>query len=156
MPEHSPPLVYFDANALIYGLEGTPDIAEPVITLLTALRARPGAATTSELVLGEVLAPVRRPGATPVERKRRMYLNLLVFNTFFDLRPVTREIIIETAELRQVSTLKLVDAIHVVTAIQAKCRYFLWTDTDMRQLPHGMAQVTPTSAGVNEILKELR
>jgi predicted nucleic acid-binding protein len=85
-----------------------------------------------------------------------MYLNLLVFNRFFDLRPVTREIIIETAELRQVSTLKLVDAIHVVTAIQAKCRYFLSTDTDMRQLPQGMAQVAPTSAGVDEILKELR
>jgi predicted nucleic acid-binding protein len=155
MSDGSRPLVYFDANAFIYGLEGTPDIAEPIIRLLTALRERPGAAVTSELVLGEVLAPVRRRGATPVSRKRQMYLNLLVFNTFFELRPVTREIIVETADIREVTNLKLIDAIHVVTAIHANCRYFLSTDTDMRQLPQGMTRVTPDVAGVDMILKEL-
>ena len=132
----------------MYGFEGTPEDSKPVIELLDRLRTRPGAAVTSEIVLGELLAPVRRQNATPVGRKRQIYLNLLVFNTFFDLQPVTRDIIIATADVRQVTGLKLLDAIHVVTGMR--------TDRDMRQLPAGLQRIPPDSAGIAELLRELK
>jgi predicted nucleic acid-binding protein len=156
MPERSQPLVYFDANPFMYGFEGKPEDAGPILELLDALRWRPGSAVTSELVLGELLAPVRRENATPAPRKRQVYLNLLVYNTFFELHPVARDIIIETADLRQSTNLKLVDAIHVVTAVRASCRSFLSADNDMRRLPQGMLRVSPDAAGVKVLLGALR
>ena len=139
----------------MYGFEGSPAVAEPVQTLLMELRARPGCGVTSELVLAELLAPVERQGALPVDVRRTLYLDLLVNGRIFSLRPVTRDILIDTARLRQGIRLKLPDAIHVVTAVQAGCRFFLSNDRDARQTPSGLTPVKPNAAGVRTILAEL-
>ncbi|HEX8665440.1 MAG TPA: type II toxin-antitoxin system VapC family toxin [Beijerinckiaceae bacterium] len=155
MADRGQPLIYFDANPFMYAFESGPELAEPVLALIRALESKPGLGVTSELVLGELLAPTRKPNAIPTWRKRRIYLSLLVFNTFFDLRPVTREVIIETATLREHANLKLVDAIHMVTAIHAGCRYFLSNDRDMERRPEGMRIVQPDASGVELLLREL-
>jgi predicted nucleic acid-binding protein len=150
------PLVYFDTNPFIYCFESTPEFAALFRPLMEVLKENPGAAVTSELVLGELLAPRRDGKGLPGHTRKRLYLDLLVWNKFFDLRPVTRDILIETADLRAFVSLKLPDAIHMVTAIHAGCRYFLSSDGDVRKGPRDLERVAPDAAGIETLLRALR
>ena len=149
------PLVYFDANPLMYAFESRPELSDPIRPLIQALRAKPGAAVTSELVLAELLAPIKRPGAKPQNVRRRIYFDLLIWSRIFDLRPITRDILIETADLRRFIKLKLSDAIHMVTAIQAGCTFFLSNDDDTCRTPEGLRHVKPDAEGVQMILGQI-
>jgi len=145
--------LYFDANPLIYAIEGDDSIAEPIGKLLDLLRSHPGIAVTSELTLAEVL-----PKATVA--RRRSYLNLLISSGIFDLRPVTRDILIETADYRReartpdLALPKLPDSIHIVTAIQCQCRTILSADLRMT-LPDGFSVVPPDRGNLARLIEEL-
>ncbi|PPD43250.1 MAG: PIN domain-containing protein [Methylocystis sp.] len=145
------PLIYIDTNVFIEGFELPLEQAKPVRDLLEGLRGNPRLAVTSELALAELLAPVSREGALPLPVKRRLYLNLLVWSHLFELKPVTRDILLETADLRQAAPHRLPDAIHIVTAIQSGCTYFLSSDKRIKT-PSGMSLVYPDRAGVDLIL----
>jgi predicted nucleic acid-binding protein len=134
--------LYFDTNIFIYAVEGTNDIADHLRTLF-GLLSRDNLAVTSELTLAEVL-----PKADPV--RRRSYLGLILYSGLFDLYPVTREILIETADYRRITGVggpdasnsfsrmpNLPDAIHVVTAVRAGCDGMLSFDRALK-LPEGM------------------
>lgn len=113
--ESTTPIVYVDANPFIYFIDGDENIARRLKPFFEFLSERPGFAVTSELTLAEVLAKAR-PEA------RRNYFNLILWSNLFLLRPVTREILIDTADYRRASqrerpdgttaTVKLPDAIH--------------------------------------------
>ena len=148
-------IIYFDTNPFMYAFEGEDLIAEPVQMLLRALQTRPNCAVTSELTLAELLAPVTREGALSPKTRRKIYLDLLIGNDLFLLRPVTREILIETSLLRITSRLKLPDAIHVVTARRAGCRFFLSNDADLKDLPADLARIPPDAAGIQRVLEAL-
>ena len=145
--------LYFDANPLIYAIEGVDSIAEPIKKLLDLLRVRPGVAVTSELTLAEVLPKAVAP-------RRRSDLNLIVWSGIFDLRPVTRDILIETAEYRRkaqgrhVAMPKLPDSIHIVTAIRCECHTILSSDLRMT-LPAGFSVVSPDQDNLARLIKEL-
>jgi predicted nucleic acid-binding protein len=158
MTEQSPAaIVYLDAMAFIFSIEGKPEVSEPVKALFEALRNRPGAAATSELTLAEVLAGSERSRSPPI---KRAYLDLIVWSKFLDLVPVSRHILYESAELRFIhkkshkKKLKLPDAIHLVTAIQRRCRYFVSADKGIRP-PVDMKRVAPDINGVTEIQEAL-
>jgi predicted nucleic acid-binding protein len=140
--------IYLDANVFIYAIEGSPDVAEPLQTLFDLFRRNHGAGVTSELTLAEVL-----PKATTMQQ--RMYLDLIVWSRIFDLQPVSREILIETADYRRIAQMpRLPDAIHVVTAIRAGCRTILSADTRLR-LPEGYAAFLPDTANISRLVREL-
>jgi predicted nucleic acid-binding protein len=140
--------IYLDANVFIYAIEGSPDVAEPLRHLFELFRSNRGTGVTSELTLAEVL-----PRATTIQR--RMYLDLIIWSRIFDLQPVTREILIETADYRRIARMpRLPDAIHVVTAIRAGCRIVLSADSRLK-LPEGFAAFSPDSANVSRLLQEL-
>jgi len=151
------PIVYVDANPFIYFVDGDEYVASQVRPFFKLFAERPGIAMTSELTLAEVLAKAR-PDA------RRSYFNLLIWSKAFQLQPVTRNILIDTADYRQVSRrtrpdgtkaiVNLPDAIHVVTAVQSKCRMFLSAD-DALSVPAGMAIVRPNQAGHAELSRTL-
>lgn len=153
-----PPTVYVDANPFMYLVEGNDDVAVAIKNLFDRLRLRPGSAVTSELTLAEVLPKPKLPD------HRRSYLELIVWSGMFDLRPVTREILIETARYRQVSAVKrldggdsmvnLPDAIHVVTAIRAGCTHVLSNDDGLR-LPIGMKRIQPDQTHIALLIQEL-
>jgi predicted nucleic acid-binding protein len=145
------PLVYFDTNVFVAGFETTQDDARPVQDLLLRLRETPGLAITSELTLAELLAPISRPGALPPASRQRLYLNLLIWSKLFDLRAVTRDILLATADLRRAAPHKLPDAIHLVTASRAQCRFFLTYDNGVRP-PQSIERIPPTRAGADRIL----
>jgi predicted nucleic acid-binding protein len=147
--------IYQETNFFIRAVEGTTEIAEPARELMQALRQHAGVAITSEIPFAEVLAPPKRPEALPLHVKRRAYLDLLLWSGFIKLVPVSRSILIDTADLRVVSRLKLPDAIHLVSAIQTRCRFFVSADRDFDKLPAGMERINPDRDGLSRLIREL-
>lgn len=145
--------IYIDTNIFIYAVEGVADTAGPSKKLLEALREHRRIAVTSEITLAEVLAPPKRKDALQLRIKKRVYLDLLLWSRVFNLVPVTRGILIETAHLRTVATLKLPDAIHLVTAIRSNCGFFVCKDNDFKKLPAGMKRVRPNMQEIDDLLK---
>jgi predicted nucleic acid-binding protein len=150
-------IVYLDANVIIFGLEGEPSISTPIRELLNALRNFPRAGVTSEMTLAEVLIGPETERNPPL---RRLYLELLVWSGYIDLRPIDRDILIESARLRahhktaHNKKLKLPDAIHLVTAIRTRCRYFLSADKEIIPPTHMMA-IRPDGKGISDVLRAL-
>jgi len=150
-------VVYLDAMAFIFAIEGKPEVSQPVNALFRMLRIRPGIGVTSELTLAEVLAGSKHSGSPPM---KRAYLDLIVWSKFLDLVPIDRDILCESAKLRSVhkathsKKLKLPDAIHLATAIRRGCRYFISADTGIRP-PPSMKRIAPDAKGVAEIEKAL-
>ena len=150
------PVVYVDANPFMYALEGAEDLAAALSELFARFRQNPGIAITSELTLAEVLPKRKIPD--------RHFLDLLVWSKVFDLRPITRDILIETAEYRRISATtlpdgkvmlpRLPDAIHVVTAIRSQCEIFPSSDGRIK-LPQGMKLVNADRGGVEALTREL-
>jgi predicted nucleic acid-binding protein len=150
--------LYFDANVFIYAVEGSDDIAGRLRTLFELLSSNLNQAVTSELTLAEVL-----PKADPI--RRRNYLELILYSGLFDLYPVTRDVLMETADYRRIAGVsrpdaskpyasmpKLPDAIHVVTAVGAGCDRILSFDQPLR-LPEGMRRLTRD--GLSQLIEEL-
>jgi predicted nucleic acid-binding protein len=140
--------IYVDSNVFIYAVEGRAEIADPLQELLDLLRSKPGFAATSELTLAEVLAKAD-------VAQRRDYLDLIVESGVFQLCSVSRDILIETASYRRaVGMPKLVDAIHVVTAIRHGCRTMLSADLRMKA-PDGISIVDANSESLSRLIREL-
>jgi predicted nucleic acid-binding protein len=149
-------LIYLDTNVFIRAVEGTDEAAAPAKRLIATLRNQPaGVATTSEVTLAEVLSSPKRPDALPLHIKRRVYLDLLVWSAFIRLIPVSRDVLIETADLSVVSRLKLPDANHLVSAMRSNCRFFVSTDRDFDKLPQGMERIDPDENGLSRLIEEL-
>jgi predicted nucleic acid-binding protein len=147
--------VYFDSNVLIYAVEGVPATADPAKELIRFLRAAREPMFTSEIALAEVLAPSKRHGAWSLQAKRRVYMDLLIWSGAANHLPVTRDILIHTADLRKITPLKLPDAIHLASAIQGKCGFMVTGDNDFKKLPQGMTQVKPDAEGIRSLLRVL-
>ena len=152
------PILYIDANPFIYAVEGDDAIAAPIKELFEFLKRRPAMGVTSELTLAEVLPKVAFP------RHKRQHLDLIIWSGIFQLQPVTRSILLETVRYRHFMTTrrsnrakampKLPDAIHVVTAIQTKCKYFLSSDSGIK-LPAHLQLVKPDERGISAVIKNL-
>jgi len=156
MTETSVSMVYLDANVFIRAVEGTDETSAPARRLMQALRhRRAGVAATSEITLAEVLASPKRSDALPLELKRRAYLDLLVWSGFIKLLAVSRDVLIETADLSAVARFKLPDAIHLVSAVRSGCRFFVSADRDFDKLPQGMVRVDPDEDGLSRLIEVL-
>jgi predicted nucleic acid-binding protein len=147
--------VYVDSNVLIYAVEGVPATADPAKELIKFLLTEKELMFTSEIALAEVLAPSKRRGTWSLQVKRRVYMDLLIWSGAVDLIPVTRDILISTADLRNVTPLKLPDAIHLASAIYGKCGFLVTADTDFKKLPKGMTHVKPDEQGIRNLLRLL-
>ena len=153
MTEPSTSLIYLDTNVFMKAVEGTDDAAAPAKELLEILRRKSiNIAATSEITFAEVLVSPKRPDALPLHIKRRAYLDLLVWSAFITLISVSRDVLIETANLRAVARFKLPDAIHLVSAIRCGCRFFVSTDNDFDNLPQG---INLDEDGLSLLIKEL-
>ena len=157
------PRVYLDANAFIYALEGVaqaPEMSRRLLDLFDLVRSGRSVGVTSELTLAEVLVG-------PELRRQTMlksdYLGLLdPRRSIFDLRPITRDILIESVAYRarahptkpgpdEQKRNFLPDAIHVVTAIAAGATHYVGSDQRIR-LPAGMERLDPRGPGLGAFL----
>jgi predicted nucleic acid-binding protein len=156
MTESFPSLIYLDTNVFIMAVEGTDEAARPAKRLIQTLRGRQfGVAATSEITFAEVLASRKRPDALQLHVKRRAYLDLLVWSAFIALVPVSRDVLIDTADLGTIARFKLPDAIHLVSAHRQGCRLFVSSDKDFDRSPYDMERVHPDERGVSQLIEEL-
>lgn len=146
--------VYLDANIFIAAFEGRGTASDLSAALLLAPAGRAPQSPrliTSELTLSELLVK-------PLELERddlvREYEYWTKTNIFLEVRPVDRQALRKAAELRAThKTLKLPDAIHLASAVNAGCRYFL-TD-DMRiNVDQGVEIVRPTPVVLKRLIDE--
>lgn len=151
------PVAYLDTNIFIFFYEGTPTVSERVKVLFDALRNHPGKGITSELTLAEVFAESERPRSPML---KRAYLDLIVWSNFLELVPVSRDILYESADLRSIhrsahgKKLDLPDAIHLSTAVQKRCPFFISGDDGIKP-PNQMAKLSPVTGSLDEVLKAL-
>lgn len=123
-PAH-PARAYLDSNVFIRAVERTGPLSDMLIRILSMEGAEPYL-VTSELTLAELLVLPFRLGR---EDLISQYENWVSANSTIDVVPVTRAVLRDAARVRsRIRSLKLPDAIHVTTACQARCRYFLTDD----------------------------
>jgi predicted nucleic acid-binding protein len=140
-----PAVAYLDANAFIDLFQGEDAISAPVQEIFRDARDSAVSVVTSELTLAEFLAPPRsrngRAELTP--DVKRGFLTLVDQSGLVRLDPITRSILLETANLRRVSAarkLRLPDAIHLVTAIKGEANFFVSSDHSI-PMPEGMKKL---------------
>jgi predicted nucleic acid-binding protein len=156
MTESTPSVIYLDTNVFIRAVEGLDEAAAPAKTLIKTLRRqRAGIAATSEITFAEVLAPSRQADALPLHMKRRAYLDLLLWSGFVALIPVSRDVLIETATSRVMTRFKLPDAVHLVSAVRARCRFFVSADRDFDKMPEGIERVNCNQDSLPRLLEGL-
>lgn len=125
--------VYFDANVLIYAVEGITPWAAAVHELFSQIDRGQMQGITSEMALAEVLVIPLRNALTNIERQ---YRQLLSPTSALMTRPVARKTLEDAAALRALyPSVRLADAIHVATAIDCGCSTFLTNDQRIPALP---------------------
>jgi len=123
--------LYLDANLFIYSVEGIEPWAPLMREVLAAVDSHECTAVTSELSLAECLVKPFEIGRQDLVKS---YLGLLQDRTGFEIMPLDRAILIESARLRSASRLRLPDAIHAATAINATCDLLLTNDSGFRSV----------------------
>lgn len=139
---------YIDTSIVLDAFEGDRSHSEELRRFFNALTERPKRAVTSELTIAELFGRESTKGWV---WQRRFYFDLIVYNPAFDLRPVTRDILIETGEFRREArsrsyAVKLGDAIHAVTATKAECRFLFTCDKRLLVSP-SMTRLLPDEHG---------
>lgn len=123
--------IYLDTNIWLYTLENYAQYAEAVRALWQALDEGTRMAVTSELTLAEVLVkPMQRDDTeqqTICEQFIKSTDHLLVV-------PISRSILMEAAQVRADTQLKLPDAIHAATALRTNCTTFLTNDRQFQRV----------------------
>jgi predicted nucleic acid-binding protein len=121
--------VYFDTNIFIYLINDTPDLAAPSVGLLDACAQGVIQGLTGDLTLAELLVqPFKRNDAAAVALVRE----LLIDDGAVNLLGHDRSAFERAAALRARYGLKMPDALHIATALQAGATCLISND---RQFP---------------------
>ncbi len=123
--------VYLDSNFAIYAIELFEPAKKAVSAVLAALDQGRFQAVTSELAIAEVLVRPIRDGDVEVEEH---YLDFFGPWSLLAIEPVSRDVLVEAARVRSVSTARLPDAIHLASAKVHKCTHFLSNDRKLASL----------------------
>ncbi|MBE8989145.1 type II toxin-antitoxin system VapC family toxin [Nostoc sp. LEGE 12450] len=123
--------VYLDTNIWIYALEGHPAFAQDLTQLFQSIDRGNLSVVTSELSLAEVLV---KPFQNHDLAQQTTYQQLISNSQNLTVIPVSRQILIEAAQLRASINIKLPDAIHAATALLTQCSTFLTNDQRFRSV----------------------
>jgi predicted nucleic acid-binding protein len=119
------PHVYIDANILIFSIEKNPEWEPSVRPLMTAMDAATVKVVSSELTYAEVMVkPLAERWQVAIDR----YEDVFGPGSPLDVIPVDRQVLHLAATLRARHRLKLADAIHLASAIHAKCEVLVTHD----------------------------
>lgn len=120
--------LYIDANFVIYCVEGSPALKAFCLSRLQEIDAHPtGSLVASRITQVEVLVkPLRLRDEPRTERFR----GFLVGNAV-DIVDVSNAVVDRALYIRVHSNLKLIDALHVATAVEQRATLFLTGDRDI-------------------------
>lgn len=144
------PKIYLDSNVLITAFENAGARSDHAWWLLHAIDAGEILAATSEVTLAEVLVKPLEEGD---EDRIATYQSVLVSSGGFEVAPVSRSVLIEAARIRGARrSVRLPDAIHLATAKQLNCQFFVSGDQRLA-MPEGMAQFELSPFTLDDVLK---
>ena len=126
--------VYLDSNFFIRFVESRD---EALLLLFERAAADLLTLHTSELTLAEILVDPIKLGDTS---RAGAYADLLRTDEWLEVIPISREVLVRSAEVRATIGNKLPDAIHVATATTSSCNVMLSSDKRLR-LPEQMRRV---------------
>lgn len=121
--------LYLDTSIFIYFVEGHARFAPTLIDLFRKIDASEIGAFTSELTMAEVLVKPLAEGKAAVAAA---YERLFEPTSKLSAIPKSREILRRSSSLRASYPLKAFDAIHVATAIEMDCAFFVSEDKRVR------------------------
>lgn len=124
-----PDLFYLDSNVVMEIVETRCPLSAPQFSLISDMDAGNAFAVTSELTIAECLV---KPFADGDDHAAAMFLAFLDGRASLRTLPVGRDILLHAAHLRTTTRLKLPDAIHMATALDAGCTAFITNDRDFR------------------------
>ena len=127
--------LYLDANLFIYALEAVEPWARPALELLSSIDRGDCTGVTSELTLAECLVKPLQLGRSDLAET---YQSVLQPRPHLFVVPVSRKVLVEAAQIRSSTRLKLPDAIHAATALSQGCASYL-TNDDRFQAPPNLA-----------------
>jgi predicted nucleic acid-binding protein len=129
--------VYFDTNVFIYAIEGHDAYYEWINELFQFITSKQILVITSELTLAECLVkPFKDNNQAAIDG----FKEHISSNEALRVCPVSKEVLIRSASVRNELNLKLPDAIHMATAIENGCLTFISNDQKLRA-PKGMLKV---------------
>ncbi len=123
--------LYVEAAPLIYYVEEHPIYVQRVEAIITYIEDTPIEAVSSVVCLTEVLNQPMKNGRSDLVQA---YRDILIFGDRFRLWPVSVTIAELAARLRASYGLRTPDALHVATAIEAKCNAFLTNDAGLKRV----------------------
>lgn len=123
--------VYFDANIIIYLVEGFAPFLDQLRALSTALNIGEIIAITSDLTLAEVLVKPLKDQLSAIQQAYKVFLTP---TPALNVVAIDRAILEDAAQFRATTKLKLPDAIHLATAFRQQCDSFLTNDAVFRTL----------------------
>lgn len=132
--------VYFDVNPIIYFIEQNSSFFTAVTPIFEMLGRGEILAYTSEFSLAEILIKPIRDDLSDVIHAHK---ELLLDPQLFTLTKVTRETFLEAAQLGGKSGMRIPDAIHVASALENHCQFFITNDQKIRS--HGRMTVIHVS-----------
>ena len=126
------PLLYLDTNTFIYAVESVPPFCDAMRELFRHIDDGHCQAVTSELSLAECLVKPFLEGDVTL---RQAFERAVQTSPVLQVVPVSRAVLVSAAELRAHTGLRLPDAIHLATALDAGCTTFLTNDRRLLAAP---------------------
>ncbi len=123
--------VYIDTNVFIYFLAHEGAMHQVVAPIMQACASRTIFGFTGELVIAEVMVHPYRSGDASLIARFKSFFRQKNFLSIADHEPRFFD---EAAMIAGQQRLKLMDAIHYRTAIEAGCRFFVTHDKDFNAI----------------------
>ena len=121
--------VYIDANFLIYFLDRTEPYFDAVAPIFQACDRGDFIGFTGDAAVCEVMVhPYRNKSASEIARGKSLFAR----QGFLTVLRHDAECFDLTAQIRASANMRMIDALHYATALQAGCRYLLSNDQDFK------------------------
>lgn len=110
-------MIAIDSNILIYFLEDNAEFSEKAGDILRSFSQK-NKGVCSEITISEIYA-------------NKAIINQLYLLEHLLLEPVSKDILLLAGKLRKELSLKVIDSIHVATAVHKKAKLFITNDKEL-------------------------
>lgn len=123
--------IYFDTNIFVYFIEGVSKYQSLSSHFFDSICSLDSQVITSDLTICECLV---QPKISNNKELEDFYIKMIFYNTSVRSIPISKEILIKSAEVRAKYRIKAFDAIHIATAIVSGCSSIVTNDKQFKMI----------------------